>query len=33
VQAAADDAILALVVFATLFGFAATRLRPLSATR
>jgi len=26
VQAAADDAILALVVFATLFGFAATRL-------
>jgi Na+/H+-dicarboxylate symporter len=28
VQAAADDAILALVVFATLFGFAATRLPP-----
>jgi Na+/H+-dicarboxylate symporter len=28
VQAAAEDAILALVVFATLFGFAATRLPP-----
>jgi Na+/H+-dicarboxylate symporter len=28
VQAAADDAILALVVFATLFGFAATKLPP-----
>jgi Na+/H+-dicarboxylate symporter len=29
VQAAAEDAILALVVFATLFGFAATRLPPV----
>jgi len=33
VQAAAEDAILALVVFATLFGFAATRLPLPSATR